>query len=89
MKKMIEEKIHYNLNWAYGVEISEIEKDIKKLKELGATHIEIDVGSCYGDYYLDIEAHNRRMETDEEYAKRLKKEDEYKARKEDQEYPFG
>ena len=88
-KKMISEKLSYNLNWAYGVEITEMEKDLKALKELGATHIEIEASVYYGDASLDMDAFIKREETDEEYEKRIENDEAYKARveaKEKREY---
>ena len=52
--------------------ISDIKHDIEELEKRGATHITIDHGIYYESSYVTIEPICRRLETDEEYAKRLK-----------------
>lgn len=84
-KKIIEEKLSYNLDWAYGVEISKMEKYLKDLKELGATHIEIEASVYRGESTLEIDAIIKRKETEEELKKRIENDKIYEARKEDRE----
>lgn len=72
-------KIEYSLDWTYGIEISQIKKDIEELEKLGATHIDIEHGVSYECSYVEIDAICRRIETDEEFEKRKK---EVEARKE-------
>ena len=73
-------KVDYSLDWKYGVEISQIKKDIEELEKLGATHVEIDIEYKYGDSYIEIKALSNRLETDDEYQQRI---DEQNKRQED------
>jgi len=57
------------LRWGYGVEISQIKKDIEELEKLGATYIDIEPGE--GEISANCEIFCRRIETDEEYEKRI------------------
>ena len=68
-------KINYPLDWTYGIEISQLKKDIEELEKLGATHIDIEHGSTYGCSYIEINAICRRLETDEEYEQRKREEE--------------
>lgn len=73
-KEEIDVKIDYELYWdSIGeVKISDLKHDIEELEKRGATHITIDHGIYYESSYVTIEPICRRLETDEEYAKRLK-----------------
>ena len=72
MKKQIRDfKVEYELDWDYGVSIEQIEKDIKELKKLGVTKIDIEPGVNYDCPYLTIEPIQNRIETDDEYKKRV------------------
>jgi len=73
-------EVKYSLGWTYGVEISQIKKDIEELEKLGATHVEIDIESGHGDSYIEIKAFSHRLETDDEYQQRI---DEQNKRQED------
>ena len=75
-------EVKYSLWWKYGVEISQIKKDIEELEKLGATHVEIDIEYDYeyGDAYIGIKALSNRLETDDEYQQRI---DEQNKRQED------
>jgi hypothetical protein len=73
-KITIEENIPYSFSWTFGVEISEIRTDLDKVEKLGATHINIEYGSSWNAPYCDIEAVNKRVETDEEFNTRKRKE---------------
>jgi hypothetical protein len=64
-------EVNYSLEWIYGVEISQIKKDIEELEKLGATHVEIEIEYYYGDPYVEIKALSNRLETDEEYQQRI------------------
>jgi hypothetical protein len=63
-------EVEYSLEWKYGVEISQIKKDIEELEKLGATHVEIDICE-YDDSYIGIKALSNRLETDDEYQQRI------------------
>lgn len=78
MKKEISEKINYQLNWAWGVELSEMETDIENIKLLGANYVEIK--SEHDS--ISVVAFNRRLETDKECKTRIAKESKQKADKE-------
>ena len=65
-------KIEYSLDWNYGIEISQIKKDIEELEKLGATHIDIQHVASYDCSYIEIDAVHRRIETDEEFEERKK-----------------
>ena len=65
-------KINYSLYWTYGVEISQLKKDIEELEKLGATHVNIEHGISYDCSYVEIDAICRRIETDDEFEQRKK-----------------
>jgi hypothetical protein len=72
MEKEIREfKIEYDLDWEYGVEISEIRKDLDDIEKLGATHVFIDSDVSYDCAYITIEASVERLETDAEFKDRV------------------
>jgi len=73
-KKIIIKTIDYELSWIYGVSIERIREDLKAVEELGATHIEIEAFENYGEIDLSVESYVKRLETDEEFNKRLNKE---------------
>jgi len=64
-------EVKYLLEWKYGVEISQIKKDIEELEKLGATRVEIDIEYECGDSYIEIKAISNRLETDDEYQQRI------------------
>ena len=70
-KVKVTKPIEYDFRWSDGIEISEIRSDLEKLENLGATHIVIEHEIRYGDSYLEITAVCERIETDEEYDKRV------------------
>jgi hypothetical protein len=65
-------KLNYSLDWACGLEISQLKKDIEELEKLGATHVNIEHGVSYDCSYVEIDAICRRIETDEEFELRKK-----------------
>jgi len=65
-------KLNYSLEWTYGVEISQLKKDIEELEKLGATHVNIEPSISYDCPYVEIDAICRRIETDEEFEQRKK-----------------
>ena len=73
-------KVEYDLQWGNDTEISEIKKDIEELEKLGCTHIDISAYVEYGCAILEITPTVNRLETDEEYADRLKIEENIKER---------
>ena len=78
MKKTIKTEVYYNLNWTYGVPLSQIKKDIEELEKLGVTYIEIETYDNYGFASITITPFQEKEETDEEYKLRLEKEKEQK-----------
>lgn len=79
MEKQIKDFEVESLDWGYGIEISEMEKHIQEVKNLGATHIVIEPGIEYDCPTLSVVAICRRHETDAEFAQRVK---EYEIREE-------
>tara|TARA_R110000851_G_scaffold260778_5_gene413328 strand:- start:83 stop:382 length:300 start_codon:yes stop_codon:yes gene_type:complete len=72
MEKQIREfKVDYELDWDYGVSLEKLEVDIKLMKELGVNQINIESGISYDCPYVTIEPVQRRIETDDEYEKRV------------------
>jgi hypothetical protein len=74
--KQIREKISFNFDWTYGVELTKIKKDIEELEKLGVTHLDIEAYESYGCASIEIEAINERFETDLEVAKRISDQEE-------------
>jgi len=56
-------EIDFNFNWECGVEISKMEDDLKKLKKMGATHIDIDSEVCHDFSAVIFSAYQERQET--------------------------
>lgn len=77
-KKLIQVKVDYSLDWTYGVSIERIRKDLDELEKLGATIIDIEPYDSYGSACVSFEAHIERLETDEEYSKRVERENNMK-----------
>lgn len=77
-RKKVSEPVHYYLDWRYSVTIEKMKRDLEILEELGATSIEIEIdhGYCDIDPSLSIRATRQRLETDDEYNKRIKIEEE-------------
>lgn len=67
MKKKVYEIISHHVKWISYTPIDEIENDIKKLRSLGVTHIEIGRRSGYRFFKI-------REENDEEHRKRIDRE---------------
>ena len=65
-------EINYSLNWAYGVAIEQLKKDIKELEKLGANRVDIEPYISYDCPHIEINAICRRLETDEEFEQRKK-----------------
>jgi len=72
--------VDYYFDWTYDVTIEKIRKDLDELEKLGVTSIEIEAEECYGSYSVSIKAIANRLETNEEYLERKKKEKEYSDR---------
>ena len=64
-------QVDFYISWAYGIEISQIRKDLDALEALGATHVDIEVNSYYDSHSISIEAFAERLETDEEFTLRM------------------
>lgn len=70
-KIIITEKVDYDFNWCWGIELSQMKKDIEELEKLGVTHINIEPYIEYDCSSVKIDATFEREETDEELAERL------------------
>lgn len=76
-RKKVSEPVHYYLDWSYSVTIEKMKDDLERLEELGATSIEISIDYGYDDDpSLSIQASRQRLETDDEYNRRIKIEEE-------------
>lgn len=64
-------EIDYQLDWEYGVEISQIRKDIDALERLGATHVDVGIEDSWGDRFVKFSPISERMETEEELKLRV------------------
>jgi len=63
--------VEYQFTWQYGEKLSKIKSDIVELEKRGVTHIYMDAYKEYGDMYISVNAYAHRMETDEEYNRRI------------------
>ena len=72
-KIRVQDKVKYQLSWAYGCDLLDIEEDIKDLKKLGCNYIDIDAKQEYGAGSVSITPYILREETDEEFALRKEK----------------
>jgi hypothetical protein len=71
-KKTIEEKINVEIDWLYEpIEIKDFKDEIEYIEKLGATHIEFNVSDSFDSISIEVSVFKRRLETDEEYCKRL------------------
>lgn len=77
-KKLIQVKVDYSLDWTYGVSIEKMRKDLDELEKLGVKEVEIEPYDSYGSSSVSIEAYINRIETDEEYSKRVERENNMK-----------
>ena len=75
-KQTIRVQFNYDINWQYGTSLEEIKQNIEELEKLGATHIDITSDIAYGESYIEFEPYAIREETDEEYDRRIKIEEE-------------
>lgn len=76
-KEVREFKVDYRLDWEYSVKIDDIRKDLDAIEKLGATHVLIESGISYDCSYVTIEAVSEHLESDEEFADRLKEEERF------------
>lgn len=70
-KKEIMSNVYFDFNWTYGVEIKKIKEDLDELEKLGVTDILFKAEEFYGETTVVIEAFTKRIETDEEFKKRI------------------
>jgi len=70
-KKIIKAKVGFDFHWTYGIELKKIKEDLETLEKLGVTEIDIKVDDDYGCHFVSIEAFVERLETDEEFDKRI------------------
>lgn len=66
--------VPFDFDWTYGVTIEKLRKDLDELEKLGVKEIEIETEDIYGDTSINIQAFCIRLETDDEYNKRINKE---------------
>ena len=64
-------KVNYHFDWSNKTRISQIREDLDALEKLGATYINIDPISTYGEAYVEMTSFCQRFETDQEYEDRL------------------
>ena len=64
-------KVNYYFDWSYKTRISKIREDLDALEKLGATYINIDPVSAYGEAHVEMTSFCQRFETDQEYEDRL------------------
>jgi hypothetical protein len=75
MEKQVRDfEVDYELDWEYSVSIEKLEEDIKELKKLGATKVCIEAESSYDVATICFIPITSRVETNEEYEKRVKTE---------------
>lgn len=72
IKKIIDTNIclDYYIDWSHAT-IDEIRENLNELEQLGATHIDVEIDDDYGSYSVKITPKQERLETDEEYEKRI------------------
>ena len=75
MKQIKEEEIDFSFGWGDMVHINKVEAQIKKLRDIGATHIKFEYGTHYDDEYMSTQAIKRRFETNEELKLRIEREE--------------
>jgi hypothetical protein len=63
--------VPFNFSWAYGISIKDLRNDLDKLEKLGATDVDIEAYERYGDAEISIHAYSVRLETEEEFQKRI------------------
>lgn len=65
--------VDFNFDWQHDVSIniSKIRQDLNELERLGAEEIIIEANNSWDVPYLEIEAVYRRLETDEEFERRV------------------
>ena len=79
MKKQVKRfKVPFNFCWTYGITIEQLRKDLDELEKSGVKEIEIEAVEDWGSTSVKIEAFIEREETDEEFEKRVKEENETK-----------
>lgn len=64
-------EIYYDLDWQGETSLDRIKQDVSAIEALGATHINIDHGIDFDSSYIRITVLNSRVETDEEFEKRV------------------
>lgn len=64
-------EIPFDFKWTFGTPLEDIKSDIEKLEGLGVTHIDIDSTIYYDCSHVTITAEQVRIETDEEFQKRI------------------
>lgn len=69
-KKLLYFKVDYQLDWEDEVSIEKLEKDIKAMKKLGVT--EVNIYTVFDS--ITIRPIKSRVETDEEYKLRITEE---------------
>ena len=63
--------VDFIFDWENGIKISKLREDLDELERLGADKIIIEAKDAWEVPYLEIEAVYRRLETDEEFQRRI------------------
>lgn len=75
MEKQIRRfRVSFDFDWTGGVPLWRIKDDLDELEKLGVTEIVIEAEEIYGNPSISIEGFTMRLETDEEFKDRIKKE---------------
>ena len=75
MEKQVKRfEVPFDFDWAYGVTIEKLRKDLDELEKLGVKEIYIRAEENWGSASVTIEAYIERIETDEEFKKRVNEE---------------
>lgn len=84
-RKEVEETLSWYLDWE-NVSIAQIKQDLEDIESIGATGISIRVDQSFGDeYVIETFATRVRPENDEEFEKRMVREEKRRKEKEESE----
>ena len=70
-RETIDFEIQFDLDWQHKPSIAKIREDLDAIEELGATNVNIETSYSYEVCFTTINAIQERLETEEEFAKRL------------------
>ena len=72
-KQKVNVEADYDLHWENGVDLDVLEKDIKELRKLGVSRVDIYAYTSYNEEYVSIRPMIERLENDEEFQNRINK----------------